>query len=587
MSYIGENVAVADFTKQTFTANSSTTVFTLSSSVANSSCLIVSVGGVIQEPDVAYTASGTTLTFSVAPTTGNDVYVIYIGKELPKTTHGDNTITNALIPDGVITNDKINSLFGSKLTGALPAIDGSALTGVGVNTDYLEDNIAMLGFKLAANNSLAKYNLVDRIIDEYQDGTGIDASASTNEVAGGTGTGKYYSGVAANTPTATGGTITNYGVYTIHTFTTSGDYINDTAQDIDYLVVAGGGGGGCTRAGGGGGGGFRFGTGLSVVSGTHSVTVGLGGVGGVQGAGQSAFKNGQRGGNSALLTITSTGGGGGIGEDQGGTTNLDGGSGGGSAGSLQSIGGAGNTPNTSPSQGNNGGNANYGTPHYPAGGGGGAGAVGSNAVGLTTAGSGGIGATNSYQTGSAIYYAGGGGGGTFNGGTIGTGGNGGGASAGSGNAVGPQGTNGLGGGGGGSSYAGGYPTGGAGGSGVVVIRRVTSSSVVGDLTLQSTANTASTAPTKGDITMLIEDAAGTAVLNTDIKAYVSRDGGSGWDQGTLTQEGTWGTNKKVLSFHDTTFSNSASGTDIRYKITTHNQSVSKETRIHATSLAWS
>ena len=176
MSYIGENVAVADFSKQTFTANSSTTVFTLSSSVANSSCLIASVGGVIQEPDVAYTASGTTLTFSVAPTTGNDVYVIYIGKELPKTTHGNNTITNALIPDGIITSDKIQSLVPSKLTGALPAIDGSALTGVGVNTDSLEDNIAMLGFKLAANNALAKYNLVDRTIDEYQDATGIDLS---------------------------------------------------------------------------------------------------------------------------------------------------------------------------------------------------------------------------------------------------------------------------------------------------------------------------------------------------------------------------------------------------------------------------
>ena len=107
------------------------------------------------------------------------------------------------------------------------------------------------------------------------------------------------------------------------------------------------------------------------------------------------------------------------------------------------------------------------------------------------------------------------------------------------------------------------------------------------MSLQSTSTTASTVPTKGDITILIEDATGTAVLNTDIKAYVSRDGGTGWDQGTLTHEGTWGTNKKVISFHDTTFSNSASGTDMRYKITTHNQSGSKETRIHATSLAWS
>ena len=87
--------------------------------------------------------------------------------------------------------------------------------------------------------------------------------------------------------------------------------------------------------------------------------------------------------------------------------------------------------------------------------------------------------------------------------------------------------------------------------------------------------------------MLIENASGTATLNTDIKAYVSRNGGTGWDQATLVDKGTWGTNKKIVSANNVAFSNSASGTDMRYKITTHNQSAgSKETRVHATSLAW-
>jgi len=85
---------------------------------------------------------------------------------------------------------------------------------------------------------------------------------------------------------------------------------------------------------------------------------------------------------------------------------------------------------------------------------------------------------------------------------------------------------------------------------------------------------------------LIEDAAGTATLNTDIKGYVSRDSGTTWTQGTLTDEGSWGTNKKVLAFHNLDISSQPSGTSMKYKITTHNQSGSKETRIHATSLAW-
>tara|TARA_B100001964_G_C14192392_1_gene581705 strand:+ start:39 stop:1661 length:1623 start_codon:yes stop_codon:yes gene_type:complete len=87
----------------------------------------------------------------------------------------------------------------------------------------------------------------------------------------------------------------------------------------------------------------------------------------------------------------------------------------------------------------------------------------------------------------------------------------------------------------------------------------------------STANTALTAPTTGDICMLIENCAGTATLNTDLKAYVSRNGGTGWDQATLVDKGSWGTNKKILTANNVAFSNSASGTDMRYKIEWANQ----------------
>ena len=89
--------------------------------------------------------------------------------------------------------------------------------------------------------------------------------------------------------------------------------------------------------------------------------------------------------------------------------------------------------------------------------------------------------------------------------------------------------------------------------------------------------------------MLIEDNEGTATINTDIKAKVSRDGTDFGDSYvTLVDEGDWGTDKRILvarnidltASHDT-------GTAMKYKIETFNQSAgSKETRIHATSLAW-
>ena len=53
------------------------------------------------------------------------------------------------------------------------------------DTSGLEDDIALLGFRVASNGSLAKYNLVDQIVDDFQDASGVDASASTNEALAG------------------------------------------------------------------------------------------------------------------------------------------------------------------------------------------------------------------------------------------------------------------------------------------------------------------------------------------------------------------------------------------------------------------
>ena len=61
------------------------------------------------------------------------------------------------------------------------------------DTSAIEDDIALLGFKVAANGSLAKYNLVDQTEDAFIDATGIDASASTGEVRNAA---NYYSGIS-------------------------------------------------------------------------------------------------------------------------------------------------------------------------------------------------------------------------------------------------------------------------------------------------------------------------------------------------------------------------------------------------------
>ncbi|SVB52755.1 uncharacterized protein METZ01_LOCUS205609, partial [marine metagenome] len=152
----------------------------------------------------------------------------------------DDAVTTAKILDANVTDAKVGGMAASKLTGALPAISGASLTGISTDTSRLEYNQAILAFKIASANQLAKFSMVDQVIDEYQDATGIDAGNSTNETSAGSGVAKYYFGGTTVTPTVTGGTITTDGAYKIHSFTANGSYVNNYKQTVEYLMVAGG-----------------------------------------------------------------------------------------------------------------------------------------------------------------------------------------------------------------------------------------------------------------------------------------------------------------------------------------------------------
>ena len=96
MAYIGRDPQYGAFEKQTLTADSSTTTFTLDYTVGSSSSLLVSVAGVHQEPEVAYNlaTNGTQITFTAAPTAGDTVFVIFLGVALEVATFGTGSITS-------------------------------------------------------------------------------------------------------------------------------------------------------------------------------------------------------------------------------------------------------------------------------------------------------------------------------------------------------------------------------------------------------------------------------------------------------------------------------------------------------------
>jgi len=474
-------------------------------------------------------------------------------------------------------------------------------------------NIAMLGFKTAVNGSLAKYNLQDQVIDEYTDASGIDASASTNEDL----TSGVYSGEVDATITQDADATGTDGLYTWYKWTdtgATGSFTADVTTNYDYIVVAGGGSGGWSdqTGGGGGAGGFLTGTGLSIPADTAQViTVGAGGAAittKVQGLDGSASSI------ASLVTTVGGGGGGGL-DDRAGRA---GGSGGGANGSGSSGANAGSGTAGPPRQGYDGGAFGSASGAHGSGGGGGAGAAGSAGT-SSKAGDGGIGedevmgmnASDSYaflgavsaghNSGGARYFAGGGGG-SWQGTDTGTGLDGIGGLGGGGNGpksygatgypaggYGQDATANTGGGGGAATDAGTTTSlSGAGGSGIVILRTLTSNlASLDDLTLQSTDTEAETQPTKADMVMLIEDAgSGVATLGTHIKGYISRDSGTTFTEGTLVDEGDWGTDKRIIAFHDLDISSQPADKTMCYKITTHSAGAEFNTKIHATSIGW-
>ena len=67
------------------------------------------------------------------------------------------------ITDGVITEAKLQTKLNTD-----NAVDSNAF------------NVGVLGFKLAVNDGLTVFNLVDGIVDEFHDNTGVDAPENSN-----------------------------------------------------------------------------------------------------------------------------------------------------------------------------------------------------------------------------------------------------------------------------------------------------------------------------------------------------------------------------------------------------------------------
>jgi hypothetical protein len=509
MSYIGNQPQYTSFLSDTFSGNGSTTVYTMAVAPTNTAAVIVAIFGILQDP-TTYGVVGRILTFSQAPPTGTgNISVRYLA--LPASnitttayrsvteftaTAGQTTFTPASYTPGFI------SVFRSGVR--LGATNFTATNGVTVvltNAAAAGDLITIESFFVSAVLN-AIPNVAGAITPTLLDSTsqsgsgaiqipvGTTAQRPTSPTNGmvrkntTTGYVEYWdpatsSWLAIGAFAASGGIVSTSGLFTLHTFTSSGVFTVSAGSASGRILVvagggAGGGGGGQNGGGGGGGGGVIIHPSFTLTPGTYTVTVGNGGTPGAAlgGPGQ----------NSVFGPLTAIGGGGG--GANGGTNPGAGGSGGGRGRDQANNFGAANQTSQSGDSGlygfGNRGGGGVGGGCQSGGGGGGAGGVGFDGgadCGATpqnvTISDGGVGIQWSVN---GEFYGGGGGGAyeSSNVAFMSAGGNGGGG--GGGGQLGSVARNGIagtanrGGGGGGGQIG---ASAGAGGSGIVIVAYIT------------------------------------------------------------------------------------------------------------------
>jgi len=160
MAYLGNSLSVQQYAPQVayFSGNGTATSFTLPSAVVSAAQIIVSVNNVVQNPQYAYTVSGTTLTFTSAPpansTTPNNIWVEYTSLQTNLIQPAAGTVNTAQL--GTITNIQSGNSALSLQTGSTPTtavyVDTSQNVGIGTTT-ISAPNGRVYNLQIGTNNS--------------------------------------------------------------------------------------------------------------------------------------------------------------------------------------------------------------------------------------------------------------------------------------------------------------------------------------------------------------------------------------------------------------------------------------------------
>ena len=176
MAYIARTPAYGAFEKQTLTADSSTTTFALNFTVGSSSSILVSVAGVIQEPEVGYSLSGggVNIVFSTAPTSGDTVFIVFLGLSRDVGDLSTGSITNKTELAETAADDDLLLIYDTSV-GELKKVQ-KQYVGVNINTTTALAEEPASGDKLlvydadAGTNKAVEYQYINPTLT-YTNGT--------------------------------------------------------------------------------------------------------------------------------------------------------------------------------------------------------------------------------------------------------------------------------------------------------------------------------------------------------------------------------------------------------------------------------
>jgi len=244
-SYIGKEPVYGVFIMQSATGDGSTTTITLNATAADATQLLVSVGGLLQKPRTAFTLNtlGTTLTFSEAPASGIEIFLVFLGKQLtgPRI-EGDAITAQPVLATSPASDDTF--LIYDESSSALKKVAysnvHSGVADMAANTVKVRD---------AATTGAPS----DKVLTSTQiligDGTGFTAAALSGDVTmantgvvalnttGSAIAGNYLDGTMAWTAVE-GGAITTEGDY-FYNYNTISSNLTTTVETTKAAFVAG------------------------------------------------------------------------------------------------------------------------------------------------------------------------------------------------------------------------------------------------------------------------------------------------------------------------------------------------------------